>query len=91
MGQILGIDAFHCAETFARPADALDPCVVVTEMACPGDFNDDGTRSIEDLLSLLVGFSQPSAIVNPVLDLTGDGYVTTSDLMVLLGLWGQPC
>ena len=91
MGQILGIDAFHCAETFARPADALDPCVVVTEMACPGDFNNDGTRSIEDLLSLLVGFSQPSAIVNPVLDLTGDGYVTTSDLMVLLGLWGQPC
>ena len=91
MGQIIGIDAFHCAETFARPADALDPCVVISSMDCPGDFNGDGVRGIEDLLSLLVGFSQPSANVNLVLDLTGDSYVTTSDLMVLLSLWGQPC
>jgi hypothetical protein len=91
MGQTVGINAFHCAETFARPADAFAPCEYDTAMACPGDFNGDGIRGMSDVLALLVGFNQPAATVNPILDLTGDGIVSTSDLMLLLSWWGQNC
>lgn len=91
MGEVIGIDAFHCAETFAWPADALDPCIFDSEMNCPGDFNGDGLRAMSDVLALLVGFNQPANTFNPLLDLNGDGLVATSDLMLLLGWWGQPC
>lgn len=91
MGEVIGIDAFHCAETYAWPAAALNPCSFDSEMDCPGDFNGDGLRAMSDVLALLVGFNQPVNTFNPLLDLNGDGLVATSDLMLLLGWWGQPC
>ena len=101
IGRSVGIDAFHCAETYMDPLAAPGFCGGdwAQAGACPGDLNADGVRSLPDLLWLLAAFGASPPPPYPALypsvgssaDLTGDGLVATNDLLALLALWGAPC
>jgi hypothetical protein len=99
IGRSVGIDAFHCAETYMDPLAAPGFCGGELAGACPGDLNADGVRSLPDLLWLLAAYGASPPPPYPALypsvgssaDLTGDGLVATNDLLALLALWGAPC
>ena len=55
---------------------------------CFGDFNLDGFIGIGDLLMLLGDFGCPG---NCNHDMTGDGAVTTADMLVMLSIFGTDC
>jgi len=84
----VGVDAFLLAEAYAFPL-LIDPT------NCAGDFNADGVRNLYDLLLLLVHFGEftdgGSNGAPALLDLDGDGAVSTPDLLGLLTVWGVPC
>ncbi|MCI0629194.1 MAG: hypothetical protein L0Y44_00890, partial [Phycisphaerales bacterium] len=60
------------------------------ERACPGDFNEDGTNNVEDLLALISGWGTagPTDIAPAP---CGDGVTNVTDLLYLIGLWGPLC
>ncbi len=91
IGEAVGIEAFLCAETFARPLAGWSGGEDDMLGSCPGDFNGDGLRAIADLLVLLMEFSSGTAGGSSPADLTGDGICSTSDLMAFLAVWGLPC
>ena len=62
--------------------------VVETILACPGDFNSDGTVDTIDLLYFLSQFGCASGCDA---DLTGDNAVNTNDLLAFLSLFGTDC
>ena len=88
IGQVVGVDAFLLAEAYAFPL-LIDPT------NCVGDFNADGVRNLYDLLLLLVHFGEftdgGGNEAPALLDLDGDGAVSTPDLLGLLTVWGMPC
>ena len=51
----------------------------------PGDYDEDGLITVNDLLALLSFFGCESC---PEQDLTGDDVVTVQDILVWLGLFG---
>lgn len=55
---------------------------------CEMDYNGDGMRSVEDLLTLLSDFGCP---VNCITDANGDGPVGVADLMDVLSVYGTSC
>ncbi|MCA9289636.1 MAG: multicopper oxidase family protein, partial [Phycisphaerales bacterium] len=59
-----------------------------TVMACPGDFDDDGTVGPADLASLLAAWGPCAGACLEDLDLSGD--VGPADLAAMLANWG-PC
>jgi hypothetical protein len=99
VGRSVGIDAFHCAETYMDPLAAPGFCGGELAGVCPGDLNADGVRNLPDLLWLLAVYGAtppppyPAAYpgVGGTADLTGDGLVATADLLALLALWATPC
>ena len=54
--------------------------------SCPGDFDENGSVDIMDLLSLLAQFGSCSSCIE---DMDGDGDVDITDLLSLLSLWGD--
>ena len=88
IGQVVGIDAFLLAETYAFP-------LLVDPTNCAGDFNADQVRNLYDLLLLLVHFGESTSgggnVAPATLDLDSDGMISTSDLLGLLTVWGVPC
>ena len=55
---------------------------------CEMDYNGDGMRSVEDLLTLLSDFGCP---VNCITDANGDSPVGVADLMDVLSVYGTSC
>lgn len=55
-----------------------EPCDESTciEIPCDGDFNGDGTVSVNDLLTVIQGWGDPYGV---------------DDLLVVIGAWGQSC
>ncbi len=88
IGQVVGIDAFLLAESYAFP-------LLVDPTNCAGDFNTDQVRNLYDLLLLLVHFGESTSgggnVAPATLDLDSDGMISTSDLLGLLTVWGVPC
>lgn len=88
IGQLVGVDAFLLAESYAFP-------LLEIPSNCSGDFNADGVRNLHDLLLLLVHFGESTNAAGGVaptpLDLNSDGSVNTTDLLGLLTVWGFPC
>ena len=64
---------------------ACESCV---PSACQGDFNDDQSRNVNDLLFLL---SEMGCNSSCSADLTGDDAVNTADTILFLGLFGSTC
>jgi len=58
-------------------------------LGCIGDFNDDGTVGITDLLILLSAYGCSSNCGEP--DLSSDGLVGTADLLIFLSVYGTDC
>lgn len=56
--------------------------------ACPGDFDNDGLRTVADILILLADFG---CLSNCVADLDDNDAVTTEDMLIMLSLFGVPC
>lgn len=56
--------------------------------ACPGDFDNDGLRTVADILILLADFG---CLSNCVADLDDNEAVTTEDMLIMLSLFGVPC
>lgn len=56
--------------------------------SCLGDFDNDGLRTVNDILILLADFGCQE---NCVADLNDDGSVTTEDMLIMLSLFGVPC
>ena len=52
---------------------------------CLGDFNDDGSVTVLDLLTLIAAWGPG----NGEEDLNGDGNVNVLDLLLLIGAWGE--
>lgn len=55
---------------------------------CFGDLDNDGLRSVNDILILLAQFGCQSGCTA---DLDGDGLTTTNDLLLMLSVFGTPC
>lgn len=55
--------------------------------ACRGDFNNDGTLSVQDLFDFLAAFFAD----NLAADYEADGVITVQDLFTFLGAWFTPC
>jgi uncharacterized repeat protein (TIGR01451 family) len=55
---------------------------------CFGDFNNDGSRDVADLLNLLTEFS---CLNNCTTDLNDDGVINSGDLLSFLGVYGTQC
>jgi hypothetical protein len=53
---------------------------------CPGDFDGNGVRDLQDLATLLSGFGNSA-----VGDMDGDGDTDLQDLAFLLAVFGAPC
>ena len=62
--------------------DGLIECVG----GCEGDFNGDGTRDVNDILTAIGAFGNGDGG-----DIDGDGDTDVSDILALLGLFGQDC
>ena len=94
IGELVGIDAFLLAETYAFPLLSPD-CGSQNGCPCPGDFNQDGARNLPDVLLLLMHYGEPITWdgngASPVIDLDNNGIIGIGDLLGLLGVWGQPC
>jgi hypothetical protein len=71
------LNAFGCFDDFGLAA-------VASTVACPGDFDGNGTRDAADLAAILGAWGTPAG------DLDGDADTDAADLSVLLGGWG-PC
>ena len=63
--------------------------LIEAHVPCPADFNNNGTRGIDDLLTLLASFDNTPQMGNE--DLTGDGFVSVDDLLNFLLFFSQPC
>jgi hypothetical protein len=94
IGELVGIDAFLLAETYAFPLLSPD-CGSPNGCPCPGDFNQDGARNLPDVLLLLMHYGElitwDGNGASPVIDLDNNGIIGIGDLLGLLGVWGQPC
>lgn len=55
---------------------------------CWGDFNEDGERNVLDLLIMIAEFGCENDCES---DMNGDGTVSTADMLLFLGVYGQPC
>lgn len=64
---------------------ALDGIIECAE-GCIGDINGDGTRDVNDLLTVVAAFGDGSDG-----DVDGDGDTDTSDILDLLAVYGQDC
>ena len=77
-----------------RRADGENPQILQQSLTfqevyeCFGDFNNDGLIGIGVLLMLLGDFGCPS---DCSFDMNGDGGVTTSDMLVMLAVFGTDC
>ena len=60
----------------------------VLAIECPGDFNSDGTITVNDLLNLLAEFGCTEGCLT---DLNGDNFVSVADLLTLLAIFGTLC
>lgn len=67
--------------------------LAVVPVACPGDFNDDGSVNTPDLTFFLGRFGQPATAGSPaaLADFNLDGMVNTTDLVFFLGRFGNVC
>lgn len=76
---------------FALTCTALFAGLMISTsaFACPGDFDNDGTVGITDLMQLLSALEDEGPSL--VEDLNGDGKVDMADLMDLLSLLGTSC
>jgi hypothetical protein len=74
-----------------NPAATCDDgsCEFTSCVSCEGDFNQDGMRDVGDFLNVLATFGCTSDCGET--DMTGDGMVTSSDVLYFLGLIGEPC
>lgn len=73
------------------PAEELDYCGTVV-YDCPGDFNNDLTIGVIDLLSLLGRWGPCGGDCEECPeDVDGDGFVGVVDLLFLLAFWGAEC
>ena len=62
----------------------LNLMIETPETPCPGDYDDDGVVSVDDVLALLARFGLPSASH----DLDGDGLITVNDILMLIDHYG---
>ncbi len=89
MGEYIGVGAFNRAESYYTDGD-YDGLCDFTDAPCLADFNNDGQRTISDLLIFLgdYGCMGPNCIG----DVDRDGIVGTLDLItIILPLYGIPC
>jgi hypothetical protein len=63
-------------------------CYIVTELPCPGDFNDDGTINSGDLLLLLSEFG---CMEDCTYEMVDDGISNIGDLIEFLLVFGLDC
>ncbi len=80
------VSVIDLAPAMRANAPAISIYMNETALACPEDFDGNGSVDIDDLLSLIGGFGS----ADPTLDLNGSGFVDIDDLLILIGAWG-PC
>ncbi len=68
---------------FAGVVSDIDVRSIPDSASCEGDFTDDGTVGVDDLLVVIGAWGTPNG------DLNGDGTTSVDDLLVLIGLWGD--
>ena len=73
------------------PAASCDDgsCEYLSCAPCPGDFNSDGQRDVNDMLMLLSAFGCPADC--GMQDMDDDGIVGSSDVLMFLGVFGTFC
>lgn len=89
MGEYIGVGAFTRAESYFSDGD-YDGLCDFTDAPCLADFNNDGQRTIADLLIFLgdYGCSGPNCLG----DVDRDGITGVQDLIgIILPLYGIPC
>jgi hypothetical protein len=87
-GSIFGCtDADACNYDPSATCDD-NSCDLVSCFLCPGDFNFDGNRDVQDLLILLGDYACTGVCAA---DMNGDQMVTASDMLMFLPLFGLPC
>ncbi len=87
-GSIFGCtDADACNYDPSATCDN-NSCDLVSCFLCPGDFNFDGNRDVQDLLILLGDYACTGVCAA---DMNGDQMVTASDMLMFLPLFGLPC
>jgi hypothetical protein len=74
-------------------ASNYDPSATVSDdsciyIECPGDFNSDGTITVNDLLELLAEFGCTEGCST---DMNGDNFVSVADLLSILAIFGTLC
>ncbi len=92
-GQIDPGSVFGCTDAEACNYEPLatcddNSCDFVLCTACLGDFNNDGTRDVMDLLIMLGDYGCEDTCVS---DMNGDQMVTSADLLLFLPLFATPC
>lgn len=63
--------------------------ISTSAFACPGDFDNDGTVGITDLMQMLSVLQAEGSDIQE--DLNGDGKVDMTDLMDFLSILGTEC
>ncbi|MFZ6050521.1 hypothetical protein [Halocola ammonii] len=79
-----------CSMSLYNIFSAPDPCQPEDNENCPGDFDGDGFRTVNDLLVLL-GELNNDCGGNCLTDLTGNNITSTEDLLLFVNLIGMPC
>jgi hypothetical protein len=83
---------FGCTDSAACNYDPAATCASGCEYqscaSCVGDFNNDGSRSVADLLMLMSEFGCESGCAY---DLDNNDYVNAADMVTFLSLFAMPC
>ena len=87
MGVTCGVQAVDLANRYFD-GSINNTCGIGPYGGCLGDIDGDGAQTVEDILSLLANFGNTGA--HPA-DLDVDLLVGTSDLLILLGVFGCNC
>lgn len=81
------MDYVDCDGICLNDADGDGICDV--NEACIGDFNEDGLRTADDLLTILAADGCMEDCGDK--DLNGDGFVTSADILQMLSVFGTYC
>ena len=86
----LSLDGLFVAASLATEASTSDYSTVADDLATLADFNEDGTVTTQDLITLLGSFA--SDVVDAAtsqLDLNNDGEIGVGDLLLFLPVFGE--
>jgi len=87
MGIVVGTQACELANSYFD-GSINNTCGIGPYGGCLGDLDDDGAQTVEDILFMLANFGHMGA--HPA-DLDLDELVGTTDLLILLGIYGCEC